>query len=75
MKKEYRPFKKHFWIPFSLVLLILVAGIIMTLTNQVDIGKARGRSSSNDFVLTGPGVIILGSVLSIFMLYFKKYIK
>lgn len=76
MKKEYKPFKKHFWIPFSLVLLILVTGIIMTATNQTDLAKFGGRGShTHNFTLTGPGVIFLGILLTVFMLYYKKHIK
>lgn len=73
--ENYKPFKKHFWVPFSLALVILVAGIIMTLTNQTDLARYSGRGTGSNYTLTGPGVICLGTLLAGFMLYYKKYIK
>ena len=75
-KKEYTPFKKHFYIPFSLALVIILAGIIMTLTNQSDTGYWAGRGGHrHGFILTGPDTIILGVVVAAILLWSKKYLN
>ncbi len=75
-KKEYSPFKKHFWIPFGLSLLIIAIGIFMTLTDQTDLAYYKGRlSGRQNYVLTGPVVIVFGTLLSIVFLYIKRYLK
>lgn len=71
-----KPFKHHFWIPFSLALLILLAGIIMTITGQNNLGYFAGRGSGRqDFVLTGPATISFGAVLALTLLYLKKFFR
>jgi uncharacterized membrane protein len=75
-RREYIPFKAHFRIPFILSLLIVIAGIIMTLTNQTDLGYFKGRGSGReDFILTGPATIFFGLILATTLLYIKKYLK
>ena len=75
-KKEYIPFKKHFWIPFILALTIILIGIIMTLTNQNDLGYFKGRGASRqEFILTGPSAIFFGVILATLILYLKKFLK
>lgn len=75
-KRDYRPFRKHFFIPFSLSIVIIIIGVLMTLTNKTDLGYFEGRlSNRQDFVLTGPSVIGLGVLVALALLYYKKYLK
>ncbi len=75
-RQKYKPFKAHFMIPFILSLTIIIAGIIMTLTDQTDLGYFKGRGSiRQDFVVTGPSVIIFGALLATILLYLKRFLK
>lgn len=74
-KNKNKPIKKYFWIPFSLSLVILLVGIVMTITKQTDLAKFGGKHSYTNYTLTGPGVIALGITLIGLMLYSKKYLK
>ena len=75
-KRKYQTFKKHFWIPFGFALLIILIGIIMTVASQTDEGAYSGRGSgTHHFELTGPGVIGLGVIVAVVLLYSRKYIK
>jgi hypothetical protein len=74
-KKKLPPFKKHILIPLGLSVFIVVAGIVMTLTDQAGIGRERATRIGQEFVhvnssnytITGPGVIGLGLVLTILL--------
>ncbi len=75
-KYIYTPFKKHFWIPFGLSLLIIVAGVIMLLTDQQEIGTIhRTRNRSQTIYVTGPSTIALGTGLCIVLLSIRKWFK
>lgn len=75
-KKEYTPFKKHFWIPFILALTIILLGVIMTLTNQSDLAYFKGRGANRqNFVMTGPSVIIFGAIIATLLFYLRKFFK
>ena len=69
--------KRYFYLPFFLLLAIIVVGIIMMLTDQTETGYYRGRiGNGHYFELTGQGIIWLGGVLLIGLLWFRiKYMK
>ena len=70
---KYKDFKHHFWIPFGLALVIIVAGVIMTLTGQKSTGHIPGKQSGfQDFLLTGPAAIAIGVIVAIWLLFQKK---
>ncbi|HEY1040111.1 MAG TPA: hypothetical protein VGF30_11935, partial [Bacteroidia bacterium] len=57
-KREQYPFiHKHYLIPLALCGLLVIGGIIMILTDQVDGGTVYIRSSGKNVIITGPVLI------------------
>lgn len=75
-KYIYSPFKKHFWIPFTLSLVIFFSGLVMKLSSTTETGYVKGRLSGRmDFVFTGEGVMVLGAALCLTFVFMKRFLK
>ena len=75
-RRKIDSYKQSFNIPIVLSLLIVCIGVFMTITNQTDLGYFKGRlSNRQDFVLTGPGTIVLGSIFLILSFLARKFIN
>ncbi len=77
-KIKYTQFKKHYFIPMILSVVIILIGIYMTFTNTVSGNPsgmhltARGYKNIGGGTITGPGAIGLGVVVFIILLIAKK---
>jgi hypothetical protein len=48
----------------------------MTILDRTDVGRYSAKGSgTHDFTLTGPGVIVLGVIVLILILYYRKELK
>ena len=53
--------------------MIIASGIIMTIFDKTDIGSYSTKGGGTyEFALTGPGVIILGIIVLVVLLFFRK---
>jgi len=68
-KEDYRVFKKHFMIPLIACIIIIAAGIIMTILEHVAYGVDDDKTK---ITITGPQTIGLGCILLVLVLIYIR---